>query len=163
MRMLWADSACIAVAGAGAAFSVAHYLAKYRSITAPVPVHFNVFGVPDRRWAPWSFVVYPATCLALTAAMVGAVELPYMRAVMPRDSVERLSASAALLCGEVILVGCQYYAAKISEGKADKLSPGLMWLVYGLIAASAVAALVPKRPASASSAPSPAPSPAPRV
>lgn len=142
--MLWLQRAFLAVAGTGAMLSVGHYLAKVRSITGQVPVHFNLFGVPDGTAAPWAFVMYPIISLGLTAAMVYTTLAPNARAVLPHNSVEQVSSRASLLCAQAAVLACQYYAARISEGSAERVSSPVMCVLYGTLAAASAAVLATK-------------------
>lgn len=142
--MLWSQRAFLAVTGAGTVLSVGHYLAKVGSITGQVPVHFNLFGVPDGTAAPWAFVMYPITSLGLTAVMVYTALAPNARAVLPQNSVEQVSTRASLLCAQVAVLACQYYAASIAEGSAERLSSPLMCVLYGTLAVASAAVMATK-------------------
>ncbi|KAK7200969.1 hypothetical protein NESM_000156200 [Novymonas esmeraldas] len=141
---MWRQRAVWAVAGAEATLSVAHYLVKARSIAGPVPVHFNVFGVPDRTAAPWAFILYPAMSAVLTFAVAHTASVPGADGAAPCSSLEHVATLASLVCGEVVVLVCQYYAARISEGKAARLSPPMMGVLYATLGAAAVAVLTTK-------------------
>ncbi|KAG5500426.1 hypothetical protein JKF63_03519 [Porcisia hertigi] len=137
--MLWTHQTLLAVAGAGAVLSVGHYLAKVRSITGRVPVHFNLFGVPDSTAAPWAFVMYPIVALGLATAMMYTVLAPNARAVLVQNTAEQVSTRASLLYGQVVGLACQYYAARIAEGSSERMSSSMMCMLYGtLVAVSSV-------------------------
>ncbi|CAJ1009974.1 hypothetical protein Q4I28_005288 [Leishmania naiffi] len=142
--MLWTQRAFLVAAGAGAALSVGHYLVKVRSITGQVPVHFNLFGVPDGTAAPWAFALYPIISLGFTTAVVCAMFAPNSRTVLLPGSVEQVSTNTSLLCGQVAVLACQYYAARIAEGSADRVSLPVMYALYGILAAASAAVLATK-------------------
>ncbi|KAG5498255.1 hypothetical protein JIQ42_03060 [Leishmania sp. Namibia] len=142
--MLLAQRAFLAVAGGGAVLSVAHYLAKGRSLTGQVPVHFNLFGVPDGTAAPWAFVMYPIMSVGLTAVMMYTALAPNVTEVLVNTSVEQVSARATLLWGQFAVLACQYYAARIAEGSAERVSSLVMYALYGTLAAVSAAVLATK-------------------
>ncbi|GET90019.1 unspecified product [Leishmania tarentolae] len=147
--MLRSHRAFLAVAGAGSVLSMAHYLAKVRSITGQVPVHFNLFGVPDGTAAPWAFIMYPIVSVGMTAVMVYTALAPNARAVLPHNSAEQVSTGVALLCAKIAVLACQYYAVRIAEGSAERLPSPLMYVLYGTLTAASAAVLTTKNPSPA--------------
>ncbi|KAG5474338.1 hypothetical protein LSCM1_03118 [Leishmania martiniquensis] len=142
--MLFPQPVFLAVAGGGALLSVAHYFVKVRSVTGQVPVHFNLFGLPDSTAAPWAFVMYPIMSVGLAAVMMYTALAPRATAVLLNNSVEQVSARASLLWGQFAVLTCQYYAASIAEGSAERVPTPVMCALYGALAAVSAAVLATK-------------------
>lgn len=140
--MLWHDTAFLAVVGCGSLFSLAHYLATVNSLSDPVPVHFNLCGVPDRFAAPWAFVLYPFVSIALGATAASLSFHPLVTRSLPHNSVEQLATRASVLCATAVILASQLYVKPIAEGSVRKLPSFVMGIVYGGVGMAVTAALI---------------------
>jgi hypothetical protein len=142
--MLWQDRAYLAVAGAGSVVSIVHYFATAKSITGPVPIHFNFFGTPDRFAAPWSLALYPLLCICFGVAAAAVTLSPTATSALPPNSAEQILTRASLLCGYGAVLTCQVCAARIAEGSSSKLPSAVLGVMYAGIGGSLVAVLAAK-------------------
>lgn len=111
------DMLYLGVVGSSTVISVAHYILNYKKLVADVPIHYDYLGRPDNYVGKRYFILYPV--MTALCGVIGYGIRPGTST--PIRASDQISTRVAIAASMAMLIVCQYYAGKISEGKARKL------------------------------------------